>query len=346
MFAPPQHLVGAIPRRPAPPNATFGSQMARFARPYCATEPVRTVPFFNLYDDIHQLGAFTDEFVAFAFQGPYGFHGSGRPAASHAETSPSPRLLGCADGRLQPSARATQRRLTLPSATLQGPFLADFAARTVPSNPSPQTCPFRNSAGGTRSSERALRDTRLSLADRVRACVCSLSWVSPLGRDPLRGRVSERLQERGQRQSTIERARGDPKRSSVHRKLYAGVVEEELTLQCARVTLDRSRGAPSDAAASGEVGAGPAARGRAASRYRPGPGAVPRAGRRRQDRDRPRRCRRPGIPRPVSAPPWRPRAPHLPSSFRLHVLSARAANEKDGARGVPCRANLTTIRSR
>ena len=26
--------------------------MARFARPYCATEPVRTVPFFNLYDDI------------------------------------------------------------------------------------------------------------------------------------------------------------------------------------------------------------------------------------------------------------------------------------------------------
>ena len=34
------------------PNATFGSQMARFARPYCATEPVRTVPFFNLYDDI------------------------------------------------------------------------------------------------------------------------------------------------------------------------------------------------------------------------------------------------------------------------------------------------------
>ena len=35
--------------------------MARFARPYCATEPVRTVPFFNLYDDIQitQLGAFT-----------------------------------------------------------------------------------------------------------------------------------------------------------------------------------------------------------------------------------------------------------------------------------------------
>ena len=38
--------------------------MARFPRPYCATEPVRTVPFFNLYDDIQitQLGAFTDEF--------------------------------------------------------------------------------------------------------------------------------------------------------------------------------------------------------------------------------------------------------------------------------------------
>ena len=34
--------------------------MARFPRPYCATEPVRTVPFFNLYDDIQitQLGAF------------------------------------------------------------------------------------------------------------------------------------------------------------------------------------------------------------------------------------------------------------------------------------------------
>ena len=33
--------------------------MARFARPYCATEPVRTVPFFNLYDDIQitQLGS-------------------------------------------------------------------------------------------------------------------------------------------------------------------------------------------------------------------------------------------------------------------------------------------------
>ena len=47
-----------------PPNATFGSQMARFPRPYCATEPVRTVPFFNLYDDIQitQLGTFTDEF--------------------------------------------------------------------------------------------------------------------------------------------------------------------------------------------------------------------------------------------------------------------------------------------
>ena len=37
--------------------------MARFPRPYCATEPVRTVPFFNLYDDIQitQLGAFTDD---------------------------------------------------------------------------------------------------------------------------------------------------------------------------------------------------------------------------------------------------------------------------------------------
>ena len=33
--------------------------MARFPRPYCATEPVRTVPFFNLYDDIQitQLGS-------------------------------------------------------------------------------------------------------------------------------------------------------------------------------------------------------------------------------------------------------------------------------------------------
>ena len=30
--------------------------MARFARPYCATEPVRTVPFFNLYDDIQITG--------------------------------------------------------------------------------------------------------------------------------------------------------------------------------------------------------------------------------------------------------------------------------------------------
>ena len=39
--------------------------MARFARPYCATEPVRTVPFFNLYDDdiqITQLGAYNDRF--------------------------------------------------------------------------------------------------------------------------------------------------------------------------------------------------------------------------------------------------------------------------------------------
>ena len=38
--------------------------MARFARPYCATEPVRTVPFFNLYDDIQitQLGAYSDRF--------------------------------------------------------------------------------------------------------------------------------------------------------------------------------------------------------------------------------------------------------------------------------------------
>ena len=38
--------------------------MARFARPYCATEPVRTVPFFNLYDDIQitQLGAYNDRF--------------------------------------------------------------------------------------------------------------------------------------------------------------------------------------------------------------------------------------------------------------------------------------------
>ena len=30
--------------------------MARFARPYCATEPVRTVSFFNLYDDIQITG--------------------------------------------------------------------------------------------------------------------------------------------------------------------------------------------------------------------------------------------------------------------------------------------------
>ena len=54
----------ATQRRLTTPNATFGSQMARFPRPYCATEPVRTVPFFNLYDDIQitQLGAFTDEF--------------------------------------------------------------------------------------------------------------------------------------------------------------------------------------------------------------------------------------------------------------------------------------------
>ena len=38
--------------------------MARFARPYCATKPVRTVPFFNLYDDIQitQLGAYNDRF--------------------------------------------------------------------------------------------------------------------------------------------------------------------------------------------------------------------------------------------------------------------------------------------
>ena len=38
--------------------------MARFARPYCATDPVRTVPFFNLYDDIQitQLGAYKDRF--------------------------------------------------------------------------------------------------------------------------------------------------------------------------------------------------------------------------------------------------------------------------------------------
>ena len=38
--------------------------MARFARPYCGTEPVRTVPFFNLYDDIQitQLGAYNDRF--------------------------------------------------------------------------------------------------------------------------------------------------------------------------------------------------------------------------------------------------------------------------------------------
>ena len=32
---------GATQRRLTTPNATFGSQMARFARPYCATEPVR-----------------------------------------------------------------------------------------------------------------------------------------------------------------------------------------------------------------------------------------------------------------------------------------------------------------
>ena len=55
---------GATQRRLTTPNATFGSQMARFARPYCATEPVRTVPFFNLYDDIQisQLGAYNDRF--------------------------------------------------------------------------------------------------------------------------------------------------------------------------------------------------------------------------------------------------------------------------------------------
>ena len=38
--------------------------MARFPRPSCATEPVRTVPFFNRYDDIQitQLGAYNDRF--------------------------------------------------------------------------------------------------------------------------------------------------------------------------------------------------------------------------------------------------------------------------------------------
>ena len=34
----------ATQRRSTTPNATFGSHLARFARPDCATEPVRIVP--------------------------------------------------------------------------------------------------------------------------------------------------------------------------------------------------------------------------------------------------------------------------------------------------------------
>ena len=93
-------LVGAIPRRPAPPNATFGSQMARFARPYCSTEPVRTVPFFNLYDDIQitQLAAAS--------------RGRGVPRPSDVPAAPETRCGGFAQPTISSSAPAPPRGAT------------------------------------------------------------------------------------------------------------------------------------------------------------------------------------------------------------------------------------------
>ena len=89
--------------------------MARFPRPYCATEPVRTVPFFNLYDDIQitQLGAFTAARHLWALNIWTGLrqvgecdgvpvrrdplrreaHGTGRPAEPRVAEHPRRRLL-------------------------------------------------------------------------------------------------------------------------------------------------------------------------------------------------------------------------------------------------------------
>ena len=79
--------------------------MARFARPSCATEPVRTVPFFNLYDDIQitQLGAYNDRFQR-DMQAP---------------------LTGFMLGTPQVTPNDTQRHLT----TLQRPNLGLLGAR-------------------------------------------------------------------------------------------------------------------------------------------------------------------------------------------------------------------------
>ncbi len=59
--------------------------MARFARPYCATEPVRTVPFFNLYDDIQITGR-----ISYALDQARGTELDGRIYAISHRAYPSP----------------------------------------------------------------------------------------------------------------------------------------------------------------------------------------------------------------------------------------------------------------
>ena len=102
---------GATQRRLTTPNATFGSQMARFARPYCATEPVRTVPFFNLYDDIQitQLGAAS--------------RGRGVPRPSDVPAAPETRWGGFAQPQyLVVPPRPPRCHLTTPNATSRRHF--------------------------------------------------------------------------------------------------------------------------------------------------------------------------------------------------------------------------------
>ena len=112
--------------------------MARFARPYCATEPVRTVPFFNLYDDIQitQLGAYNDRFQR-DMQAPLtGFHARvvQDPPTPGAIPAPLKKWGGVCPATISSAPLGTpQVTPNDTSAPESGPF---GRPGTVPSNPS------------------------------------------------------------------------------------------------------------------------------------------------------------------------------------------------------------------
>ena len=81
-------LSSMVPRRPAPPNATSGRRLSRFARPDCATEPVRTVPSTPSSQSHSEYGVPVrrDPLRREA-------HGTGRPAEPRVAEHPRRRLL-------------------------------------------------------------------------------------------------------------------------------------------------------------------------------------------------------------------------------------------------------------